>query len=134
MVCVSPVQGSLDDGVQDLLGEECVTSSEPHYYCPYEIEIWHAEFEPFQTVGAASIPDTIESLVDYTTTLTQVVGDGDLAAVLATRIAAGDVPSYLVLVYPQTTIGGIYSLLGTWPQYHSVYHWDQASNTIEQLQ
>jgi hypothetical protein len=119
---------SLRDSVRDIiLGAECL---EYAAYCPYEVDIWYPDYDPYRCVGQQAIPQSIQSITSYSNPLTQQIPQSDLSAVLATRLAADDVPASLVLVYPSTVIDGLDSLIEAWPCGQRLYGWEQQSDEV----
>jgi len=124
---------SLLDSVRDMLGSECLTYGQSTD-CPDEVHIWYPDYDPYRCVGQQAFPQIVESVTNYTLPLTQQVQASDLSTILATRLAAGDVPAYLVLVYPRTVIDGLDYLFEDWPYGQYLYRWDQPSDTVVLLQ
>jgi hypothetical protein len=123
---------SLTNSVTDvILGDDCLGYEA---YCPYEVHIWYPNYDPYRCVGQQAIPQSIEAATGATNPVTEQIPANELGTVLATRLAAGDVPNRLVLVYPDAVIDGLDSLIADWLYYHRLYSWDQSSDTVVLLQ
>lgn len=88
--------------------------------------------DPYRCVGSAAIPAIVQADLPNTQVSRQQIDD--LAGALSVWLAAGDVPSYLVLAYPPDIIASLDAIVDDWPYGARLYAWDQSSDSLQLLQ